>query len=59
MHARLMSVRQLGLVKIYDSMLGFEGNEFYVKEWPELVGLSFGELAERFPCAVPIGQACT
>lgn len=51
----LMSVRQLGLASIYDAMLGFEGAEFYVKEWPELVGTSFGELAECFPNAVPVG----
>lgn len=51
----LMSVRQLGLANIYDAMLGFEGSEFYVKEWPELVGVPFGELSERFPHAVPIG----
>jgi hypothetical protein len=51
----LMSVRQLGLGSVYDTMLGFEGNEFYVKEWPELVGKSFGDLTEHFPAAIPIG----
>jgi len=48
-------VRQPGLAKVYEAVLGFEGHEFYVKEWPELVGIPFGELVERFPRAVPIG----
>lgn len=51
----LMSVRQKGLASVYDTMLGFEGNEFYMKPWPELKGLAFGELLERFPEAIPIG----
>jgi hypothetical protein len=28
---------------------------FCSKAWPELAGLQFGELVERFPKAVPIG----
>jgi hypothetical protein len=51
----LMSVRQLGIADVYDSMLGFEGNEFYMKAWPELNGLRWTNVAERFPKAVPIG----
>eukprot|EP00930_Biecheleria_cincta_P001560 TRINITY_DN102696_c0_g1_i1.p1 TRINITY_DN102696_c0_g1~~TRINITY_DN102696_c0_g1_i1.p1 ORF type:complete len:931 (-),score=142.35 TRINITY_DN102696_c0_g1_i1:187-2604(-) len=51
----LMSVRQPGLAKVYEGLLGFEGDEFYMNEWPELEGVEFGELAERFPDAVPIG----
>merc|ERR1719393_748548 len=51
----LMSVRQMGLADMYDSMLGFDGMEFYMKEWPTLVGEDFGCIMERFPEAVPIG----
>eukprot|EP00929_Paragymnodinium_shiwhaense_P005127 TRINITY_DN10667_c0_g1_i1.p1 TRINITY_DN10667_c0_g1~~TRINITY_DN10667_c0_g1_i1.p1 ORF type:complete len:947 (-),score=153.23 TRINITY_DN10667_c0_g1_i1:70-2910(-) len=51
----LMSVRQPGLAKVYEALLGFDGDEFYMAEWPELVGLQFGELIERFPDAIPIG----
>lgn len=51
----LMSARQPGLARVYESLLGFEGHEFYMREWPELVGLRFGDLMDRFPDAIPIG----
>ena len=51
----LMSVRQPGLAKVYEALLGFEGDEFYMKELEELEGQQFGDLIERFPDAVPIG----
>ncbi|KAG7398989.1 hypothetical protein PHYBOEH_009982 [Phytophthora boehmeriae] len=51
----LMSARSPGLARVYTSLLGFEGNEFYFKEWPECTGDSFGSLAERFPNAIPLG----
>lgn len=51
----LMSVRQPGLAKVYEALLGFDGDEFYMEEWPELVGVPFCELCARFPDAVPIG----
>jgi len=54
----LMSARQPGLAKVYESLLGFEGDEFYMREWPTLEGVKFGDLIERFPSAVPIG-ICT
>ncbi len=50
-----MSARQPGLAKVYHSVLGFEGDEFYIKNWPELSGVPFGELFRRFPMAIPIG----
>jgi len=51
----LWSVRQPGLAKVYEALLGFAGDEFYMKRWPQLVGCTFGELAVRFEDAVPIG----
>merc|ERR1719188_2235014 len=51
----LMSVRQPGLAKVYEALLGFDGDEFYMEEWPELVGCCFSELSLRFPDAIPIG----
>jgi hypothetical protein len=51
----LMSARQPGLAKVYSSILGFQGDEFYVKNWPELAGVPFGEVSRRFPMAIPIG----
>jgi len=51
----IMAVRQPGLAKVYEAVLGFEGHEFYMKEWPELVGVCFGDLQFRFPDAIPLG----
>lgn len=51
----LMSARSPGLARVYSSLLGFEGNEFYFKEWPECVGAPFRGLCERFPNAIPLG----
>ncbi|KAL4176203.1 hypothetical protein KRP22_001157 [Phytophthora ramorum] len=51
----LMSARSPGLARVYSSLLGFEGNEFYFKAWPECVGVAFSGLAERFPNATPLG----
>jgi hypothetical protein len=45
----IMAVRQPGLSAVYDEILGFDGDEFYVKAWPEAVGQAFGELAGNFP----------
>ncbi|KAJ8564075.1 hypothetical protein ON010_g7269 [Phytophthora cinnamomi] len=51
----LMSARSPGLARVYSALLGFEGNEFYFKEWPECVGVEFKGLSERFPNAIPLG----
>jgi precorrin isomerase len=51
----LMAARQPGLASVYDSILGFEGDEFYLKEWPILDGMKFGSLQARFPEAIPLG----
>ncbi|RLN98105.1 hypothetical protein BBJ28_00011050 [Nothophytophthora sp. Chile5] len=51
----LMSARSPGLARVFSCLLGFDGNEFYFKEWPECVGVPFRELAERFPNAIPLG----
>mmetsp|Transcript_19273 Transcript_19273/g.53835 ORF Transcript_19273/g.53835 Transcript_19273/m.53835 type:complete len:808 (-) Transcript_19273:397-2820(-) len=55
--AKLMaqSSQQSGFASVFSMMLGFEGDEFYSKEWPELVGLTFHEVVFRFPAAVCLG----
>ena len=40
---------------MYHETLGFDGDEFYVKEWPECYGLTFAELMPRFKQAVLMG----
>ena len=31
------------------------GDEFYIREWPQLVGRSFQEVLLSFPLALPVG----
>ena len=45
----LMSARRPGLANVYAELLGYDGDEFYMAEWPQLVGVPFGELVDRFP----------
>jgi hypothetical protein len=51
----LLFVRQPGLARVYSSVLGFEGSEFYVEHWEALVGTRWRDVAVRFLDAVPIG----
>jgi hypothetical protein len=51
----IQCARQPGLAQVWGDLLGFEGNEFYIKRWPELTGLTFGECLYRFNDAVPLG----
>jgi len=49
--------RQPALASVLESLLGFEGDEFYLRAWPELVGRSFHSifLEDTLAGAVPIG----
>uniref|UniRef100_A0A7S2PHQ8 Ion channel DMI1 n=1 Tax=Skeletonema marinoi TaxID=267567 RepID=A0A7S2PHQ8_9STRA len=51
----LECARYPGLACVLESMMGFEGSEFYFEEWPELKGKSFLDITCRFDDAVPIG----
>jgi len=51
----VMSVRQPGLAKIYEQLLGFEGDEFYFKPWPQVIGKRYGDLFQYFIDAIPLG----
>ncbi|XP_052205078.1 probable ion channel SYM8 isoform X2 [Diospyros lotus] len=46
---------QPGLAQIWEDVLGFENAEFYIKRWPQLDGLCFGDVLLSFPDAVPCG----
>ena len=61
---RLMikSARNPGLAEVYESVLGFEGCEFYMKNHPELTGKRWGDMYKVFEGvpgkaggAIPIG----
>jgi len=43
------------LTEVLQSLLTFEGAEFYFKAWPELTGVTFGEVCFRFPDAIVLG----
>jgi Trk K+ transport system NAD-binding subunit len=50
-----MCTRQPHAAQVYADLLGFDNHEFYMKEWPDLYGVQFGEMQLRFPDAIPIG----
>mmetsp|Transcript_32094 Transcript_32094/g.70212 ORF Transcript_32094/g.70212 Transcript_32094/m.70212 type:complete len:857 (-) Transcript_32094:504-3074(-) len=47
--------RQEGLAQVFEQLVGFTGSEFYIKQWPELVGRPFCDVAFSFGTAIPIG----
>lgn len=51
----LKCARAAGLAYVLENLMGFDGDEFYLKEWPELHGQRFGDISARFDAAVPIG----
>ena len=51
----LLAARSPWIAPVLSSIMGFEGSEFYFKEWPELVGNSFGSICFRFDEAIPVG----
>jgi hypothetical protein len=51
----VQSGRQPGLAQVLESLLGFGGSEFYMQQWPELVGCRFGDVLFQFAHAIPIG----
>lgn len=57
MLGRLMiqCARQPGLAQIYNAMLGFEGDEFYLAPWSQLDGRTFAEARRCFDSAIVCG----
>ena len=43
----IQCARQRNLAEVYDALCGFDGMEFYFKEWPTLTGLRWGEAIVR------------
>ncbi|XVE48574.1 hypothetical protein DITRI_Ditri01bG0012300 [Diplodiscus trichospermus] len=46
---------QPGLAQIWEDILGFENDEFYIKRWPQLDGMQFEDVLISFPDAIPCG----
>lgn len=55
--ARMMvqTARQNGLAGVYHDLLSYEGSEFYLQAFPELVGRTFGEAQWKMQGAVVCG----
>ena len=53
----IQAARQRGLAEVYKCVLGFEGDEIYLKKWPNLVGKTFEDVLNSFDDAIPIGVA--
>jgi len=47
--------RQEGLAQIYEQIVGFEGCEFYIEGWPQLVGRPYSQVAFAFEAAIVVG----
>ncbi|MCD4707336.1 MAG: hypothetical protein K8S62_06325 [Candidatus Sabulitectum sp.] len=47
--------RQPGLSAVYSEILSFTGNEFYLKQSPEVEGLDFREISERISRGIAVG----
>ena len=54
----LQCARMPELAFVLESMLGFEGSEFYFDQWPELYGKSFYEITCRMDDAIPGKAHC-
>lgn len=60
----IQCARQPGLATVWEQLMGFDGgcshdglqgDEFYLKEWPQVEGYTFREVLVSFPNATPIG----
>lgn len=51
----IQCARERGLAQVLEKLLGFEGCEFYLHEWPEVTGLTYGEVMYRFEDAIVVG----
>eukprot|EP00586_Coscinodiscus_wailesii_P022876 CAMPEP_0172499366 /NCGR_PEP_ID=MMETSP1066-20121228/126348_1 /TAXON_ID=671091 /ORGANISM="Coscinodiscus wailesii, Strain CCMP2513" /LENGTH=736 /DNA_ID=CAMNT_0013273075 /DNA_START=251 /DNA_END=2461 /DNA_ORIENTATION=- len=51
----IQCAREPGLAHILESLMGFEGDEFYIEHWKQLEGRKFKDILCRFDDAVPVG----
>ncbi|WP_329203581.1 CASTOR/POLLUX-related putative ion channel [Streptomyces sp. NBC_01435] len=52
----VQSHRQAGLSAVWDELLSFVGNEFYVRAEPELEGSTYGDALLRYELGAPVGM---
>ena len=48
----IQCARSTGLAFVLENLMGFDGDEFYLSEWPQVLGQRFGDLFYRFDDAV-------
>ena len=51
----LQCARQPGLAAVWEQLMGFRGDEFYLRYWPQLTRRTFAEVLLMFEDAVPLG----
>eukprot|EP00602_Paraphysomonas_sp_CaronLab_P006520 CAMPEP_0185036818 /NCGR_PEP_ID=MMETSP1103-20130426/30347_1 /TAXON_ID=36769 /ORGANISM="Paraphysomonas bandaiensis, Strain Caron Lab Isolate" /LENGTH=717 /DNA_ID=CAMNT_0027574523 /DNA_START=368 /DNA_END=2521 /DNA_ORIENTATION=- len=51
----IQCARERGLAQVLEQLLGFDGCEFYIQEWPEMAGRTFGDIMYRFTDAIVVG----
>lgn len=51
----IQCAREPGLAYVLESLMGFEGDEFYIENWKKLIGKTFLDITCRFDDAIPIG----
>lgn len=51
----VQSTLEHGVAGVFETILGFEGDEIYSKKWPELVGSTFRDVYFRIPEATVMG----
>ena len=47
----IQCARQSGLAFVFSHIFQFDGNEIYIKEWPELVGRHFEQVLQLSTCS--------
>lgn len=51
----VQSHRQTGLSTVWNELLSFYGNEFYIHRAPALTGSSYGDALNRYHLGIPVG----
>ncbi|GHF08943.1 lipoprotein [Streptomyces morookaense] len=51
----VQSHRQTGLSTVWNELLSFYGNEFYIHRAPTLTGTTYGDALNRYQLGVPVG----
>ena len=51
----VQSSRQRGIATVYSEMFSYNGSEIYIRPFPQLTGMNFGDILCTFSNAIPLG----